>query len=405
MLLISRPVQRLLALAVCLAAAPAALAQITVTPRGDAAALDVAAWNIEFFGEPTEGPNDALQAERVQAVVERAGMDLWAFEEVVSTAGFNALVAAVADDGYAGVLGPNVSSSPVFNQRLAFIYNTSVIQVVSTQAVISGTNFGGRAPFEMIANVTLGGVTRQMRFIALHAKASSDLESYNKRLAGSAQLKTYVDGLLAQGIPVVVLGDFNDELTTSISGGRPSPYLNFIADANYSFATQRLNDQNIGTFCGNSPTCSTGSTIDHILLAGGAEAGYVADSGDRYGELLTGIPQYTQTTSDHLPVLARFTVAAVADEDGPEGAAVALLPAAPSPFRQATTLRFTLAAAADVSVEVIDVLGRTVARLGGAYGPGEHRLMLDGGAMPAGLYRVRLRAGDEVRVQTVVRAR
>ena len=401
--LCTRPARRLLALFVIAAAGSAAQAQITVTPRGSFERLDVAAWNVEFYGEPTEGPPDAGQAERVQAVVERAGIDLWAFQEVVSTTGFEALVAAVADDGFAGVLGPNVSSSPVFNQRLAFIYRTSEVQLVSTRAVVSGTNFGGRAPFEMVADVDLGGATRRMHFIAIHAKATSDLDSYNKRLAGSVQLKTYVDGLIAQGIPVVVLGDFNDELTTSISGGRPSPYANFTADANYTFATQRLNDQNIGTFCGSSPTCSTGSTIDHILVGGAAELTYVGGSGDRYGELLAGIPNYTQNTSDHLPVLAQFFVLPVAGEAGPE--AVALLAAAPSPFRQSTTLRFTLAAASDVSVEVVDVLGRTVARLGGAYGPGEHRLVLDGAPLAAGLYRVRLRAGGVERVQTVVRAR
>ena len=51
------------------------------------------------------------------------------------------------------------------------------------------------------------------------------------------------------------------------------------------------------------------------------------------------------------------------------------------------------------------MLGRTVAHLGGAYGAGEHRLVLDGGALAAGVYRVRLRAAGVERVQTVVRAR
>ena len=383
---------------------PVAQAQITVTPRGAAATLDIAAWNIEFFGEPTEGPNDALQAERVQAVIERTRIDLWALQEVVSTTGFNALLAAIADDGYAGVLGPNVSSSTVFNQRLAFVYNTSVVQVVSTQTVVPGTSFGGRAPFEMLANVTLDGATRQVRFIAVHAKASGDLDSYNKRVAGSVQLKAYVDGLIARGLPVVVLGDLNDELTASIAGGRPSPYANFVADPDYVFASQRLNDQNIPTYCSNT-ACTSGSTLDHILLGGGAVDGYVAASGDRYGELIAGIPQYTQTTSDHLPVLAQFALTAVAGEGGPSLAGVALFPAAPSPFRAATTLRFSLAAASDVSIDVVDVLGRTVARLGGAYGAGDHRLAVDGTALAAGIYRVRLRASGVERMQTIVRAR
>ncbi len=401
-----RSVTRLVVVALALVASSAHAQTITITPRGDAAVLDVAAWNLEFFGEPSQGPNDALQAARVQAVIEGAGMDVWALEEVVSTTGFAALTAAIADDGYATILGPNVSSDPVFNQRLAFAYNTSVVTPLGPATTpVPGTNFGGRAPLELRANVTLGGATREMRFIAVHAKASGDLASYDKRVAGAAQLKTYVDGLIAQGAIVVVMGDFNDELTTSIAGGRPSPYAAFVADSeDYTFATQRLNDQNINTYCSNA-SCSSGSTLDHILLGGGARTAYVTGSGDRYAELLTNIAQYTQTTSDHLPVLARLTVTATAGEAGPDDRRLALLPAAPNPFRTGTALRFVLAEASDVQVEVTDVLGRTVATLGGTYGAGDHQVALDGSGLAAGLYRVRLRAGGTERVQTVIRTR
>ena len=109
----------------------------------------------------------------MQAVLERAQIDLWSLEEVVSTTGFNALLDSLADDGYAGVIGPNVSSSTVFNQRLAFVYNTSVVTPIGApRTVVPSSNFGGRAPLELTADVTLGGVTRRMRFIAVHAKAS-----------------------------------------------------------------------------------------------------------------------------------------------------------------------------------------------------------------------------------------
>ncbi len=400
---------RILTLFVLCIAATAAQAQISVTPRGSNAVLDVGAWNVEFFGStgplPDRTPNDALQAERVKAVLRDAQVDLWSLEEVVSTAGFNALLDSLAADGYAGVIGPNVSSDPVFNQRLAFVYNTSIVAPVgSPRTVVPSFNFGGRAPLELTADVTIGGATQRMRFIAVHAKASSDTTSYNKRLAGAQQLKTYTDGLAAQGIAFVVMGDFNDELGASITRGRPSPYAAFVSDPTYTFATQRLDDQNIATYCSNS-TCSSGSTLDHILIGGSATASYVATSGDRYGELIAGITQYTVTTSDHLPVLAQFTVTPVAGEGGPDAGALALLPAAPSPFRASTTLRFSLASAADVQIDVVDVLGRTVAHVGGFYGAGEHRIALDGSGLAAGLYQVRLRADGQQRVQTVVRAR
>ena len=394
----------LTALAALLILAPQARAQFVIPPRGTDATFDAATWNLEFFGEPSQGPNDALQAERVQAVIEQGQIDLWAFQEVVSTTGWFTLLQQVQDEGYGGILGPSVGSG-AFNQRLAFIFNPAVVQVLGTITILSGSNFGGRAPFMMTAVVSVGGGTREVRVIALHAKALGDVASYNRRVAGSEELKAYTDGLLAQGLSVLVLGDFNDELVTSTAGGRPSPYLNFANDPAYTFASRRLNDQNIGTFCGSSTTCSGGSTLDHILVAGPLRGDLDVASGDRYGELLTAIPNYPNTTSDHLPVLAQFQLGSVAGEAAPEDRAVALRPAAPSPFRAATTLRFSLAEAADVQIEVVDLLGRTVARLGGAYGAGEHRVSLDGSGLAAGLYRVRLTANGDVQTQTIVRAR
>ena len=401
----------LVALGVLLAA-PGARAQFTIPPRGTAATLDVGSWNVEFFGttsptdQPDTSPNDDVQFERVQAVVAQSLIDVWAFQEVSDGPDFTRLVAGVA--GYASVLGPSVSTpNTPFDQKLAFAYNRAVVQVVSTQTILANEsfNFAGRPPLEMVANVTTAGVTRQVRFVAIHAKATSDSDSRTRRAAASNALKTYVDNLIAQGQSVVVLGDFNDELTTSISGG-VSPYANFVADApDYVFATQRINDQNIGTFCGNRSACDTGSTIDHILAGGPVVGELEPGSGDRYGELLTAITQYTLTTSDHLPVVAQFRLRTVAGEGGPDAGPVALLPASPSPFRGTTTLRFRLDAASSVRVDVLDVLGRTVASLGGAYGAGEHRLSLDGTPLAPGLYRVRLRAAGTVRTQTVIRAR
>ena len=89
--------------------------------------------------------------------------------------------------------------------------------MVSTQTVVPGTNFGGRAPFEMLANVTLGGVTRQVRFIAVHAKASGDLDSYNKRVAGAAQLKAYRSGMRRHEVMAVIAKPLSDDEIESLA--------------------------------------------------------------------------------------------------------------------------------------------------------------------------------------------
>lgn len=98
---------------------------------------------------------------------------------------------------------------------------------------------------------------------------------------------------------------------------------------------------------------------------------------------------------------------------GPEGATGAgqdLRPAQPNPFLDRTALSYSLSAAGTAEVEIFDVAGRLVRRLGGARMPaGEHRLEWDGRdqsgtAMQPGMYLYRLRVdGRAVESQKTIR--
>lgn len=397
-----------LLVAFLLAAATSVAAQ-TVPPRGDASTVDVAAWNVERFGYAGGGPsNDALQLSNVTAVIRQAEIDLWAMQEVNDPVEWNQLLANLSADGYTGVLGPSVSSGPEFDQRLAFVYDPAVVSLIQTRTILPSNSydFGGRAPFELIANVTSGGTTRQVRFIALHAKAGGGQDDFQRRLAGSQALKAYTDAYVDQGIAFVVLGDYNDELTTSTASGQLSPYRNFGSDSRYEFATRALDQANTPTYCSNA-SCTSGSTLDHVLIPTTLSGQYVAGSGARYAELLSAISSYTSTTSDHLPVLARFNFAMTSGAEEPATAGPATLrPAAPSPFRRTTELGVSLSRPAQVRLDVVDVLGRTVALLlDGRLPAGDHTARFDGTALAPGLYLVRLSADGQTAVQTLVRTR
>ena len=208
----------------------------------------------------------------------------------------------------------------------------------------------------------------------------------------------------AAGPALIVLGDFNDGLNQSIAGGL-SPYRPYRQDAaTYTIATRGLDDDDIPTFCSSS-SCTSGSTLDHLLFTQDLAASYVADSGDRYDELVTAISNYTSTTSDHLPVLAQFTLMTVAGEPAPQASGVTLLPAAPNPFREAATVRFHLAEPGPAQIDVFDVLGRRVAGTTAPYTAGEHTVRIDGTMLGAGIYVVRLTASGVTATQTLVRSR
>jgi hypothetical protein len=71
----------------------------------------------------------------------------------------------------------------------------------------------------------------------------------------------------------------------------------------------------------------------------------------------------------------------------------ALEGATPNPFGEGTAVRFALPEAAEVRLVVFDALGREVARpVDGALGAGWHEAVLDGSALPAGVYVVRMEA-------------
>ena len=89
--------------------------------------------------------------------------------------------------------------------------------------------------------------------------------------------------------------------------------------------------------------------------------------------------------------LAGFTSLPTGVDDPPVAEARdVFLGARPNPARGATALRFQLARAARVSLEVFDAQGRRVAVLAdGVLEPGEHEAAFDGRGLPAGVYLCR----------------
>ncbi len=72
----------------------------------------------------------------------------------------------------------------------------------------------------------------------------------------------------------------------------------------------------------------------------------------------------------------------------------------PNPFNPATTIRYQLAAQADVSVMVYDILGRRVASLvNSTQQPGRYSVVFDASHLSSGVYLLRIQAGDFTDIQ------
>ncbi len=96
----------------------------------------------------------------------------------------------------------------------------------------------------------------------------------------------------------------------------------------------------------------------------------------------------------------------VAVEGGPPTSSLTLYPIAPNPAASSTAVRYALAEAGHVRVEVYDALGRRVAVLtDGEQGAGTYTAAWDATAQPGGVYVVRVRAGAATATQRVAVAR
>ncbi|MEO7992101.1 MAG: endonuclease/exonuclease/phosphatase family protein [Chryseolinea sp.] len=295
--------------------------------------FDLMNWNLEFFGATREkypeeyGPADEpLQLQNVQHIISSIHADIIAVQEVSDDSLFTELIAALP--GYKGICsdrysysfqGPTSTFPP---QKVCFIYDSATVQVESTRVLFEtrydsarlfdaslipnyptgdASSFwsSGRLPFMLTANVTVDGVTEKIRFINLHAKSGSTQSDYNRREYDAAVLKDSLDAHYAND-QVVILGDYNDDLTESIVSGLPTSYSNFVQDtAAYNSITRSL------SLAGAKSTISFDNVIDNQIISTELNEEYLIGS-EQVITPFAEVPNYASTTSDHLPVVSRF---------------------------------------------------------------------------------------------------
>lgn len=288
---------------------------VAIPNQGSPSTLDIATWNIEWFGSTSNGPsNEPLQVQNVRDVISGANLDIWGLQEIVTASQFQQMMAGLP--GYRGILASDstVTSGSQFysasEQKVGLIYNSSVLSLRNARVILGSndSDFAGRPPVEFTLRVQSTG--EEIIVIVLHAKCCTDTTSYSRRQAAANALKTFLDSTYPTR-RVWVIGDFNDDVDTSISPGRNSSYQSFINDpANYSFPTRALSTAGIAS------TVNFPDTIDHHLITNEVNATFVPGSAQRL-PVDQFIPNYGTTTSDHYPILARYNLGGISSGPTP----------------------------------------------------------------------------------------
>ena len=306
--------------------------------------LELVNWNMEWFGSSAAGlgPNNKnLQYTNAAAVLKGLNADVFALQEVVDTVRLRNLVAAMPGYAYrVSYFGSNADDSVDTDyagaQKLAFVYRTSVVSrarfssFFRSRAAQNAADYGywssGRFPFVMQATVTLNGVAKPVTFVAIHAKANTSptATSYARRKSAADELKAKLDADYA-GRDFVVLGDFNDDLDQTITAGVSPPitsYSAFTTDAaNYPSPTlQEL------SLTGKRSTVSYNDMIDHVITSKTFYTYYLKGTAEVQTGIAGTIANYGTTTSDHYPILTRYSFSTVTGTRPRAAAALALYP-------------------------------------------------------------------------------
>lgn len=288
--------------------------------------LHAVTWNIEWFGNPSSGPSpESTQKERVKGIIRAIDADVYAVQEIANESLMTELINELPE--YSWVFSTFVSggnNTPGSSQKLGFIYKTSRVTRVASQALLTnlhplynGGSSGaisdyptgspsqfwasGRMPYMLTADVNIGGTNQRVYFINIHAKASGGTTNQNRRRYDAQKLKDYIDGTLGTR-NVILLGDYNDQMDFSAS-----PYNIYFndnvsspgSDGEYYNALTRQLDIN-----GENTFVTSSSFLDHITITDELVDNYTSGSVKVHDEVVTS--DFTSRTSDHIPVSAKF---------------------------------------------------------------------------------------------------
>lgn len=254
---------------------------------GHSSTIDIVTFNVQGF--PMAG---YASVTALSALVKSLDPDVVALQEVASEADFNRLVNLMP--GWTGLFYP-VNND---DWNLAYLIKNAEMEIIqgTARTLFEDDSYAfPRPPFEIM--VRHKASDRNLLLINLHLKCCGGSDNESRRRSASQQLKDYLDQQRPDDA-VVMLGDYNDEITSA--SATENPFLNFIDDASdYSFA-----DMAIATgsrLWWSYP--SWPSHIDHILV-----------TNELFADIDTTVvikaspcyPDYSEVLSDHRPVGVRI---------------------------------------------------------------------------------------------------
>jgi len=250
------------------------------SPVVSSTTFDILTWNIEHF------PLQTSTIAEVAKIITASDIDLIAFQEVSSTNAMTLLLEELS--GWEG----KISISGSLN--LGYLYKTDEVSITGLTTIYNDLSSPFPRPPVLTVATHSSGI--QATFINLHLKCCGGNDNVARRTEASILLQQYIETEQPND-PVIIIGDFNDEITSTTE---PTPFQNFIdAPSNYMYVDMAIaEDESLGWSYPSWP-----SHIDHILITNELFDNLLETSTLKFEDCNSSYPS---TVSDHRPVLMRL---------------------------------------------------------------------------------------------------
>jgi hypothetical protein len=250
--------------------------------------LEIAAWNIENF------PANGMTPSKVAELITSLDLDIVVCEEIASETAWKELVDRLRE--HDAVLSEH-RYTPTEYQKIGVIYRTSMVTTSKVSLIGVESSYVFPRPPLSVQLAIDDGTHRalSLRIIGVHLKAGIAFEDGERRRMALTDLDTHVQSLVDTGEEdeVVIAGDYNEVLTTSVGQTNFAPLLS--KPQLYTIRTKPNAEAGEITFVPSSVM------LDHITTT-------AALDDDLAGAQLViprlqTIPGYVNEISDHLPVV------------------------------------------------------------------------------------------------------
>ncbi|MCX7929485.1 MAG: DUF5689 domain-containing protein [Chlorobi bacterium] len=363
------------------------------------ATLDVTTWNLLWFGstDTTLGvSNKQRQFTSVRIALDTMRSDIYAFQEVVTASVLDSLAIAV-QGSYQGLLAPIEQQ-----QKMAYLVNRSAVTIIESGLAVNGGSqawASGRFPFRLTARCSSGGVARRILLFNIHAKATGDSttaqDDWRRRKTDAETFHDYLNTFYASD-PVIILGDFNDDVTTSVVTPNATPYASFIEDSTrWRVLTKPMSELGLRSYIGSTINARM---LDHIIVSDelfGAIHRTYLEAPNAF------LSSYTSTVSDHLPVTLRIRLADIVASVSEN--AHAAIRVGPNPTSDRAFIEIETTPSTRLRATLFDATGKLCGVLADEKTESMLRVIpIDCSVLPVGVYFVRVDSATTVSVFPLV---